>query len=180
MTELEIIKSMAHSPLHNYVIPGLTSWVVGQPIAPDNKAGCVRLFTCERDHYEPITPHSHRFPFYCRVLSGSVRNILWTPTNRGGGNAYRQSRMVYQGTPGAYVKEIGEVSNWKTSECIYEEGDSYWMAAADVHSIFFSKDSAVLFYEGPPESDFNLVLEPVANGQVIETMKVEPWMFAKA
>ena len=26
---LDQIKAMAHSPLHNYIVPGLTSWVIG-------------------------------------------------------------------------------------------------------------------------------------------------------
>lgn len=62
----ELIERMKHSPVRNYAgVPGLTSWRIGG----ESPKGCVRLFECERDHYEHIVPHSHRYGFECRVLN---------------------------------------------------------------------------------------------------------------
>lgn len=41
---VEMLLAMRHSPRHNYVVPGLTSWLIGQP-AP---TGTVRLFESHR------------------------------------------------------------------------------------------------------------------------------------
>jgi hypothetical protein len=68
------LRAMAHSPVRNYAIPGLTSWLIGQP----SPKGTMRLFESSRQHQEAITPHSHRFDFQCWVLEGFVVNRVWT------------------------------------------------------------------------------------------------------
>lgn len=73
------ILSLTHSHVHNYVIPGLTSSLIGE----QSPHGSVRVFQCLRDHQEVITPHSHRFDLTCIVLRGSVMNRIWEPVEGG-------------------------------------------------------------------------------------------------
>jgi hypothetical protein len=49
----------------------------------------------------------------------------------------------------------------------------------EIHSIKFSKDAIVLFFEGPTVTDSSFVLEPVVEGEYIPTMTTEPWMFRR-
>ncbi len=71
--DIDFIKNMMHSPIHNYIVPGLTSWLIGNP----SEFGKVRVFTCERNHKEAIVPHSHRYDFQCYVANGNVTNHIW-------------------------------------------------------------------------------------------------------
>lgn len=168
-----VIESMKHSPVRNYGgIPGLTSWLIGEPSAH----GLVRLMDCSRDHFEPIVPHSHRFDFECRVLAGSVRNILWEPSAKG--DEYEALEVTYSGAPGEYAapRPVGR-SIWRYSTNTYHEGETYSMFASEIHSIFFSRGTQVLFFEGPQTTSTSLMLQPVVGGETIPTFKVEPWMF---
>jgi hypothetical protein len=63
---------MRHSRLGNYIVPGLTSHLVGGA-----EFGKVRVFSTERSARDFITPHSHRFDFTSLVLSGTVHNTLY-------------------------------------------------------------------------------------------------------
>jgi hypothetical protein len=54
------------------------------------------------------------------------------------------------------------------------------MTADEIHSIFFGRDTSVLFFEGPNVSDTSIILEPVVDGETIPTFKVEPWAFKRA
>lgn len=172
MLDVDLIKSMARSPVRDYVIPGLTSSLVG-----GDNSGCVRLFSQERDHEEPITPHSHRFDFQCYVLQGTVRNRLWEP---GGKDRYQKSRLLHHGQFGKYtVAKEPEIVAWECFECVHGMGDIYAMKAEQIHSIFFSRDAEVLFFEGPNRLDHSFVLEPVSGGRTIPTFRVDDWMFHK-
>ena len=97
------IESLMHSPIHNYIIPGLSSWMIGEK----SNFGTVRAFTCEREHIESISPHSHRYDFECFVVKGSVKNILWEKSEDG--DLYQETEIEYLGEIGNYVgKKSGE------------------------------------------------------------------------
>lgn len=167
------IKSMMHSPRHNYVIPGLTSWLIGAPSA----MGCVRLFTMSRTHEEPIVPHSHRFAFVCRVLTGRVENRTWFKTSEIG-DLYQASDVTYEGVFGKHVLTPLDIAKYSFAAKYYGAAAEYGMKAKEIHSIYFQKGSEVLFFEGPPTEATSQVIEPVVNGKVIPLMKTEPWMFS--
>ena len=173
MLDTALIKSMANNHVRDYVIPGLTSSLVG-----GDGHGMVRLFTQERMHEEPITPHSHRFDFQCLVLEGEVWNRIWTKSPDG--DMYQESILDHHGHFGDQTRRA-EVNRdrWKFKQTIYKKGEMYSMKAEHIHSIFFSKGAVVLFFEGPNRFSGSSVLEPVSNGRVIPTFKVEPWMFKK-
>jgi len=169
----DVFQRIAHSPLQNYVIPGLTSYLLSTP-GPD---GVVRLLQNSRLQLTNVTPHSHRFDFTCLVLQGCVLNRLWT--RQDDGDLYAATKLVYQGKPGSYKTEFAGPGAWTFSEQHYHEGEQYDMKANEVHSILFSKDAIVLFHEGPQVSDTSIILEPYVDGKIIPTFKVEPWMFLK-
>lgn len=173
MLDVELIKSMARSQVRDYVIPGLTSSLIGG----DGK-GMVRLFSQEREHEEPITPHSHRFDFNCLVLSGSVRNRVWSVNVDG--DQYQETLLEHHGQFGDQTrrKAVG-VERWAYREALYVEGEMYVMRAEQIHSIYFSRGAEVLFFEGPSHSSSSVILEPVSGGRVIPTFRVDPWMFRK-
>lgn len=176
MISLAFLDKMKHSPVRNYAIPGLTSWLIGAPTVH----GCVRLFECSREHHEPITPHSHRFDFECVVLAGSVRNILWTPVaDERRGDRYQSSRLIYRGGIGHYAIDKDGIDTYEGTAFAYRAGDSYSMKADEIHSIYFSRGAKVLFFEGPTIADESLILEPYVDGEVVSTFKVEPWMFKR-
>jgi len=165
---LNHIKTMAHSPLRNYRIPGLTSSLVRN----------VRLFECERSHEEAIVPHSHRFDFQCLVLRGVVRNVLWLPNAQG--DLFSLSTLEYGNKPGEYTQTRGTAQGYfSRSETRYVEGDTYGMRHTQIHSIFFERDTAVLFFEGPELTNETCILEPVSNGKAVPTFETRPWMFQK-
>jgi len=171
------INAMKHSPAHNYVIPGLTSWLIG---TPNPKMGCVRLFTMSRFHEEPIVPHSHRFDFRCVVLKGFVTNRIWRQTcDQAIGDKYELSDVTYEGELGKHQRKHVGYDYFRMEESIYNEGEEYGMRAEEFHSIYFSRGAMVLFFEGPNRLELSQVLEPVVNEMTIPLFKTEPWMFAK-
>ena len=170
------IRTMAHNELRNYAIPGLSSSLIGH----GHNKGTVRLFECSRNHHEPITPHSHRFDFQCLVLKGSVHNILWMPAlEHEEGDYFAASELIYGAEPGKYSSADNtiNVSRYTATDQMFHAGDWYGMRADEIHSIFFSRDAVVLFFEGPNITDTTTILEPWVNGQRIPTFKVEDWMF---
>lgn len=172
---IDVINKMTHSRVHNYVIPGLTSSLVG-----GDGHGTVRLFDQNRHHEEPITPHSHRFDFACLVLRGRVKNVIWNVDEAG--DTYAETYLYHHGKFGKYdvaPQKSNVYYNWIRTETEYREGDLYHMKAHEVHSIFFSTGAKVLFFEGPNYLEESFVLEPVVNGKIIPTFRVESWMFEK-
>lgn len=172
--DVKALLAMAHSPVRNYAIPGLSSSLIGSP----SPCGTVRLFECSRDHQEPITPHSHRFDFQCWVLQGSVRNRIWR-RNPIDGDWFRESTLRYGGGMGKYELEEGQANRWAYVDHVHAAGECYSMLADEVHSIYFERNTKVLFFEGPTKNDSSLILEPWVGGEVIPTFKVESWMFKK-
>jgi len=167
------------APIRNYVIPGLSSYMLG---APGVDGSCVRLFEASRSQLDSVTPHSHRYSLMSWVVRGWVRNRLWREVDddHAEGEAFRTSWLRYDGAPGKYKKEIGGVSNWVSETRLYREGECYTMEARDVHSIYFSKDALVLVFQGHNEMAMSKVIEPVVDGQVIPTLKTAKWMFKQA
>jgi hypothetical protein len=168
--DLKMLVGMRHSPIENYVIPGLTSWLIGHA----GPMGCVRMFECSRDQMEFITPHSHRFDFQCVVLSGKVENSIWYKDFTG--DWYQSTDITYKDI-GVYEGSIGGIDRWKPSSRFYEIGDCYQMNSSQIHSIRFYKDSQVLFFEGKQISEKSKILEPHVKGRTIPTFRTEPWMF---
>jgi hypothetical protein len=177
MEVLNFLSAMKHSPITNYGgIPGLTSWLIGAP----GPHGLIRLMECSRDHQEPIIPHSHRFDFHCIVLKGVVLNRIWTDvTTIDHGDEFRISFLDYAGAVGKYEKREGGRARYAFRTETYTEGEEYSMTAEQVHSIFFRRDTAVLFFEGPNVSSGSIILEPIVDGQTIPTFQVEPWAFKR-
>lgn len=170
---LDLILSMKTNGLHNYAIPGLSSHLIGGIMA-----GGVRLFECSRKHTEQITPHSHRFDFQALVLRGTVTNLIWDYDCCG--DEYALSTIKYKNSPGKY--DVVDSSTAKMAvrfRNTYQEGEIYGMVHTEIHSIQFSKNAAVLFFEGPSISDTSVILEPVVDGVTIPTFKTEPWMFTR-
>ena len=53
--DIDLLKKMRHSPVRNYAVPGLTSWLVGEP-GPN---GCVRNF------WRPVADHLSGYECPC-------------------------------------------------------------------------------------------------------------------
>ncbi len=70
----EIFDKLKHSPIQNYILPGLTSWVL-KPAGDGH--GMIRMFESSRETQEFITPHTHRYGLHCEVLAGWVENTTW-------------------------------------------------------------------------------------------------------
>lgn len=174
---IAFVEAMKHSPAHNYVIPGLTSWLIG---APHPVHGCVRLFTMSRTHEEPIIPHSHRFDFRCRVLRGTVHNHIWRRTSsKYSGDLYEESDVTYEGELGKHQRQVVGRDYFTRSIQTFTAGDEYAMKAEEIHSIYFERGTSVLFFEGPNRLELSQVLEPVVDGETIPLFRTEDWMFRR-
>lgn len=172
---IRFIEDMKHSPAHNYVIPGLTSWLIGQPHPVH---GCVRLFTMSRHHEEPIIPHSHRFDFRCLVLRGKVHNHIWS-SDILHGDLYEVSDVTYEGKLGKHQRTVKERARFAKQVRTYADGGEYAMRAEEFHSIYFERGTSVLFFEGANRLEQSQVLEPVVDGAKIPLFKTEDWMFRR-
>ena len=167
---LKHLEPMLHSPIHNYIVPGLTSWLVGAP----SPMGTVRMFDMTRHQTHFVTPHSHRYALTCYVLVGSVVNIAYM--SNVGGDYFARSRQTYK-EMGQYELEHEDNVSMKPCPVQYDAGASYSMDADEFHSIAFDRGSKVLIFEGPKVADHSFVLEPVIKGVVVPTHRTEPWMF---
>lgn len=170
---VDFLLSMAHSPIKNYGIPGLTSWLIGNP----SERGCVRLFECFRNHQENITPHSHRFDLHCVVLSGDVTNRLWYKSLHG--DEFNCSKLKYFGEIGDYEKTSIGVRRYSSADYKYCGGECYSMTSDEIHSIYFTRGTRVLFFEGPKKSDDSIIIEPFFDNEIIKTFEFKPWMFKR-
>jgi hypothetical protein len=170
---LDYLLSVAHSPIYNYVVPGITSWLITNP-SPN---GCVRLLHSSRDQYSYVTPHSHRFNFTAIVLKGEMENILFQLSLETNSDSYYSSTLFYGGKPGEYEKSSHNVEDYSTISTTYKELESYEMQSNQIHSVYFARDTYVLITEGPQVTKATTILEPVVNGKVIPLFKIEPWMY---
>jgi len=174
--DLDLIK---HSPIYNYIVPGLTSWMI-KDFGPGR--GCIRLFESSRCHSGVITPHSHRYDFQCRVLAGEVTNTVWIKS------AWANKAAECMTKSALYFNELGHYDTenlgqqyWYPIEFNYKTGQNYSMQYNDVHSIVFGNGAKVLFFEGEQKADVSVILEPYCKRQhaTIPTLKTEDWMFLK-
>jgi hypothetical protein len=137
-----LVLTMKTSPVKDYVIPGLESSLVGAGVK-----GTVRLFSQERFHEEPITPHSHRFDFSCLVLRGQVENVEWTvaaETALFDADYYARTKLEHHGSFGkynVYPEHNVPFKKYHRNKTTYSTGECYHMKAEDIHSIFFNRDA---------------------------------------
>lgn len=171
---IDQLMSVARNKIANYVIPGLNSYL----IADNGDKGKIRLFHSTRNHFESITPHSHRFDLSCIVIEGEVTNILWDESSTG--DEYALNEQTYNGDTGKYKShKTIEITRFSHKARRYKEGEIYSMRNNEIHSIYFKRDTRVLFFEGASVSNKSLFIEPIVDGVMIPSMKVEPWMFTK-
>ncbi|CAA0365428.1 hypothetical protein ALT721_800034 [Alteromonas alvinellae] len=168
---LPIIEQMKGSQLKNYIIAGLDSTLLNN--------GKVRLFECNRNHLDSITPHSHRYDLTCIVLCGEVENTLFTESNKPeNADQFVVSKLTYTGSVGSFRKESDPAPKYfKSQSHTYREGSIYCMTADDIHSIRFKRDTKVLVFEGEIQTDTSLCLEPRVNGEHIVTLEKKPYMY---
>lgn len=163
------IMNMRSSKVDNYVIPGLSSSLLGN--------GKVRFFECDRNHQETINPHSHRFDFSCFVLSGTVTNRIWHKDIAG--DLFMLSELEYCGEIGRHKKTEKETGYYSFIDTEYKTGDWYSMLSTEIHSIFFKKGTKVLFFEGAEVSSKSFIIEPFINDETVNTFAVSDWMFKR-
>lgn len=169
----DVMKPMSHSELANYIVPGLSSFLLG-----GGDAGRVRMFSSERTkQVGAITPHSHRFDFAACVMAGVVHNTVWTESRGSDGDLFAATKLTYGSTPGAYTTERGVDARYAGRTTTYQPGEWYVMRAAEIHSIVFEDRAQVLFMEGPTLTAYSYALEPVVRGTRVPTLRTEPWMF---
>lgn len=176
---ISALMEMAHSPIRNYVLPGMTSYLIGNP----HEKGKVRLLVASRDTKEYVTPHSHRFDFQAQVLYGEVRNTIFTETGSLGsgrpikGEDYVALYQDYCGATGKYEVSKAFRINMAEEVHTYTEGMTYRMRHDEIHSISFSAGTRLLIFEGPNITDRSLILQPEVDGEMLDTFVVRPWMF---
>ena len=170
MRPADVLSQMLNRERPNYISPGLVSHLVGDE---GNKFGRVRMFHNTREQEFFITPHTHRFDFTCVVLEGSVINRTYALAPRHVGDRYLRSYyFVKDGTTSGC-----ELENYIMTDIHYPQGSWYTMEYKEFHSIQFSKNAKVIFFEGKPRSDTSFILQPWVNGKVIPTFSVEEWMY---
>jgi hypothetical protein len=170
--EPDVLMQLAHSPVRNYAVPGLTSWLIGKP---ESGGGCVRLFVSEREQQRDVTPHSHRFNFECLVLTGTVRNRIWQPSESG--DLFFNLRQENGRLGGYEISQQFQPVRYDFRDEFHHAGQWYGMDHDAIHSIFFSRGAKVLFFEGPEVTSETRILEPCVDGCRIPTLATEPWMF---
>lgn len=171
-TDIEIVEKMLHGRVDNYVVPGLSSFLVG-----GGEFGKVRLFHAKRQSREWITPHSHRFDLVCVVLDGTVTNRIFQPGFFG--DEYSAGFLRSHGMGKYEVNRTGQVAKYMEEERHHEAGSIYSMEASQIHNIEFSEGARVLFLEGPTKTMETVFLEPFIDGKVVPTFEVKPWMFQR-
>jgi len=183
------LDELKHSAIHNYVAPGLTSWLIGT-----SPKGIIRMFEAERDTREQfVTPHNHDSDFTCLVLDGQVDNYIYhdkdrVPNRLVSGPLSPFEKYARRGirrsgdTHGAYETDRSQAAVYEfcIEECCYRPGETYSLQHDEYHSIRFHKGTRVLFFEGPKLDTPVSFLEPwVAGYGPVPTFKVEPWMFVR-
>ena len=166
------LETKKHSPLRNYIVPGLTSWIISKNCTD----GLVRMFEMEREQMEFIAPHSHRYNFRCHVLEGKVWNRKFYKFD--GGDTWAEWIHAYQGTPGQYDVQSSGTYSYTYEEREYRAGDDYSMEAKEIHSIRFAKYTKVLFWERESDRSHSVLLTPHVNEVgTVPFPTPEPWMF---
>ena len=174
----EIFDKLKHSPIHNYILPGLTSWVL-KPAGDGH--GMIRMFEASRETQEFITPHSHRYGLHCEVLAGWVENTIWKNSELVGASNNSDEWMLcslkYAGNPGEYTQTPGPIRRYAKETRRYAAGSSYDLNHSQIHSVRFSRGAVVVITETAQRTDTTQILLPVAYGKAVPTFKVESWMY---
>lgn len=173
MFSVDHIERMIHSPVQNYIVPGLTSWLLGEP----SERGKVRVFTCAREHHEHIVPHSHRYDFECMVVRGYVKNYIWCLDDMG--DDFAVTTIRYKDEIGSFDRCHTEIAKYSARSNSYHQNEVYRMNHKQIHSIEFSRDAIVLFLEGPELTKESVMLEPYVGGKKIPTGTIEDWMYLR-
>lgn len=172
---MNILDGISSNKIHNYIVPGITSSLVGVD------RGRVRMFDNNRHQMQNIIPHSHRFDLSCLVVSGRVVNTLWRPSVDG--DLMIEIEQHYLGDPGGYkisVKPSLVPTPYEPTEYVYNSGDWYHMKHDEIHSINFSRGAKVLIFEGEElTKDVKALAPRIMDFDVNEYMKVPGWMFRK-
>lgn len=163
-----------HSPVSNYIIPGLKSWLVGNPSSNGSKE---RLFEMTREQTFYVTPHCHRFNFTSHVLRGGVCNLLFKEDIDG--DDYERIISLYKKEFGKYLHSGSQRKKYKIEKNYYDEGSSYYMDSNEIHSIIFKKGTLLFIEEGPQISDYSFNLNPYVDGKEIPLFETKDWMFLK-
>lgn len=166
---IDHILSMREHTVLNYGLPGVNSSLMSN--------GLVRLFESSREQQEAITPHSHKFDFTCLVLEGSVKNRIWFEDPSG--DDFMVLELEYLGEMGSYAKTILSPKKFSFEDKDYGVGEWYSMKAEEIHSIYFSRNCKVLFFEGAVKTNRTISLDPYINNKHLEVFEVKPWMFEK-
>lgn len=155
MDRLKIIESMQESPIHDYILSGVTSTLLTN--------GKVRMFEANRYATELVWPHSHRYDLACYVLQGRVTNHIYQRVHDRVPHSDRflMNSLEYAGVPGEYDIKPMAVADFVRTTTKYLVGEWYSMASTDIHSIEFSRGTKVLVFEGPQVSKESISLTPL-------------------
>jgi hypothetical protein len=189
-----------HSPVHDYVIPGLTSWMISS-VGADPYSPKVRMFEMLREQLGDLTPHSHRYDFTCLVLQGEVENFIWHPDGKAGDTNSQLmcwQNMAWDGDIGALRAMPGDgnrgLGYYRVERKTYKAGEEYSMSNEGLHHIRFGMGSRVLFFEGASRGADTRILEPVSaidsrnallaplGPMVVQPLSLferKPWMFTR-
>lgn len=174
----EIFDKLKHSPIQNYILPGLTSWVL-KPAGDGH--GMIRMFESSRETQEFVTPHTHRYGLHCEVLAGWVENTTWKNSELVGASNSSDEWMLYSlkygGSPGEYTQTSGPIRRYAKETRRYAAGSSYDLNHSQIHSVRFSRGAVVVITETAQQTDTTHILLPVAYGKMVPTFKVESWMY---
>lgn len=177
-----------HSPIHNYIIPGLSSWLIDEP----EEGVKLRMFIATRHPQEVIAPHNHRYDHRARVLIGEVVNTIWIPDGNLG-DEFEKEILRYSSQTGIYVRSVGERSKWRPTAHVYgatqlpqrayDRGGNdyreYNLSAEAVHSIKFKRNTILLLEEQPDKVNESFLLNPVELGRTCNIGATQPWMFQR-
>lgn len=176
-----MLDGLKTSTLLNYVTPGLSSSLL--------EKGTFRLFESSRHTEYFITPHSHRFGFFCIVLKGYVVNTIYERVEENLKDDLMvdpyQVTYLEQAEPDSfqYLLESDTATKsptyYRRVTTTYAQGQCYSMEYHQIHSIQFSKGAVVLFIEGPDVINISTILQPFVGGKEVPTFAREPWMFLK-
>lgn len=174
--EQDFFEAFQDSTISNYVVPGLESVSLGR-----SNGFHVRMFHMTAHQMMHITPHSHRFNLLSFVLAGTVEHHVYEKESDGYENrpvAYKLAILSQKGKFGEYETELHSNGMFLRYEAVHKAGDSYFLNAAEYHSVIFSKGARVLIIEGPEVNEPE-VLVPLVKNTVCSTLFTADWMFKK-
>lgn len=168
------LKDMGYDTIKNYILPGMQSSLIGE----GKNGGKVRMFVSTYYNHGFVTPHSHKFNLLSYVVRGSVVNTLYINKYFSPSFEFIKSKVEYKGAVGEYSTPFDdEKVVCSLIENTYEAGEWYYMEADEIHSIKFSNDAIVLIFEGPTLKNYNYILQPCVDDQMLMTFDRHDWMF---